>query len=277
MAHFANEVNIETRYFCLFSKMDAKEAALELLGRNLVANIDAVRLNTVEEACEIVRKVIAILSEPKMSFTGRTDVNILKGFALLVSDLIDLPNGLVKSVHVQNEFFGALMSKMLPSVSEIGSSRTKGVVKLKNKVLLKILMKEWSPQINTRFIVDHVELNLANKHNLQILLGVLLHCCADKYQFDIISLKILQVMKNSNVSSRIHRFCINLFCSIEKKAWLFQAIDTDPEAFQGATRKLCNWLIYTPSHQGLTSSQTKTTKPSVGRKVETCNFISYTC
>ena len=259
--------------------MDAKEAALELLGRNLVANIDAIRLNNDEEAYAVVRKVIAILSEPKMNFTGRADVNILKGFALLVSDLINLPNGLVKSAHVQNEFFGALMSKILPSVSELGSSRTKGVVKFKNKVLLKILMKEWSPQINTRFILDHVELNLANKHNLQILLGVLLHCCADKDQFDIISLKILQVMKNSNVSSQIHRVCINLFCSIEKKAWLFQAIDTDPEAFQGATRKLCNWLIYTPSHQSLTSSQTKTTKQSVGRKVrvfEICNFTSYT-
>eukprot|EP00112_Aurelia_sp_Birch-Aquarium-sp1_P002677 Seg1299.7 transcript_id=Seg1299.7/GoldUCD/mRNA.D3Y31 product="AP-5 complex subunit zeta-1" protein_id=Seg1299.7/GoldUCD/D3Y31 len=241
--------------------MAAKEASLELLGRNIIPNIEAVSLKEDKEAYTIVRKVITILSDPKTSFAERNDVNTLKGFALLVSGMIDLPNG------VQNEFFGALMLKLLPPVSERTSSRSKGVVKLKNKVLLKILMKEWSPQINTRVILDHVELSFADKHNLQILFGVLLHCCADKDQFDVVSLKILQVMKDSNVSSRIQRFCINLFCSIERKALLFQAIDIDPEAFQGATRKLCNWLIYTPSHQGLTTSQTKTTKPSVGRKI----------
>lgn len=162
---------------------------------------------------------------------------------------------------------------------ESGMARSVQESQGKLKLLVKLILKHCAPFVKLEILLSHLQQtsNVENTRNLSIILGVLFHNCCNKEQHDQAVDVLIKLAQNPSISSKIHRLCICLACSLENKTMLVEAArDLGGDYLDVIARKLCNWLTNVSTHQSVATPQDKMKRPVTKRASIPGNFISLT-
>ena len=253
--------------------MAATEAITTLTkGRNvspvIVEDVENEKVNAA------IKEVLVFLSELSRPFLDKRELSAIRNLHLMLLERKHFGNRVyerITSSTLWHEFVKILLTKLLlqarEDLSNANESKRSGRIGgTQTKLLVKMILKDCSPAVDVKILLHHLQLtnNRANTYNLSILLSCLFHNWCDKDEHDSVVSTLIRLTQNPSVSSRIHRLCISLFCSLENKAlFLESAREISVDSPDVVARKLVNWLTTVSSVQNISTPAEKIKQASM--------------
>ena len=217
-----------------------------------------------------IKGVMVLLSESDRPSLEKKDVSTIRNLHLMLLCATRLCNELTSSM-LWHEFVKILLMKLLMKGKDHLASASESrklllVVGNQAKLLVKMILKSSSPFVDTTILLHHLQLmsDRTNTHNLSILLDCLLQNIRNKEEHDQIVNALMKLTQNSLISSRIHRMCIGLFCTLENKTlFLESAREISSDCPDVVARKIVNWLINVSSLQNMSTPADKVRQASM--------------
>ena len=251
----------------------SKMASSEVIKNRSKGN--SLRLSTtedmdIEKVNSAIKGVVVLLSESDRPSLEKKEVSTIRNLHLMLLDATRLCNGITSST-LWHEFVKILLMKLLMKgkdhlASANESRKLRLVVGNQAKLFVKMILKSSSPFVDTTILLHHLQLmsDRTNTHNLSILLDCLLQNIRNKEEHDQIVNALMKLTQNSLISSRIHRVCIGLFCSLENKTlFLESAREISVDCPDAVARKIVNWLINVSSLQNMSTPADKIRQASM--------------
>ena len=228
-----------------------------------------------ERTYQVMKRISILLSESGNAQLDKNCFNAMKDLQLTLSRSdTEIPYGLASTIW--HELVKLILTKLFiqPAVeSTDGSERRRSRLaqdsRSKFKLIAKLIFKDCAPFLDWQILTNHLQLasNLANTANLSILLSTLFHNCSEKEQYDQSVGIVVKLAQDPNVSSKIHRFCVGLLCSLENQTLFLEAAKSlSVDRLDVIAKKFCNWLINASSHQTVSTPQDKV-KMVCGKRV----------
>ena len=226
-----------------------------------------------EEINVAIKKILVSLSESKRSYLEKKEYTAIKDMHLKMVSKGQRNNKLsgLTSSMMWHEFVKMLLARFLikPKDGANENKRSRGIGENQCKLFVKMILKDCAPAVDLKVLTNHIQItsNLTNTYNLSVLLSCLFHNCSDKDEHDQTTNIVMKLAQNPNISSKIHRLCICLICSLENQTFFLESVrEISVDCLDVVAKKLCNWLVNVSSHQTISTPQEKM-KPTSMKKV----------